>query len=372
MFSSNPEAVAIDAAHGLAFHRGLGTSITPSSTSPSDKYLTAEAVAEYAKNAYAKSNIALVGSGPSSSDLSQSVSQFFQGVPSTGSGSSAYKVQDNGASKYHGGEQRIASKAGNAFVLAFPGSSAFGTAGYKPAVDVLAALLGGESTIKWTPGFSLLSQATKDASRQVQVSTSNHSYSDAGLLTVSLTGNVDKVASTGKTVVDVLKKVAAGEVPADEVKKAAAYAKFRALESIQTLETGLEASGSALINNAKPYQVTEIAQSLDKVTEQNVKEVSSPFSPFSVLDIGQKLMIRPPNPSWAARRPSWLWVICSSCRMLRIWVLPFNGVGSRNMYTYIRVVYLFISVTRSGINQASVRRSSYQLLFILVSISLNI
>lgn len=272
LFSSNPEAVGIDAAHGLAFHRGLGASITPVSTSPSDKYLNAEAVAEFAKNAYAKPNIALVGTGPSSSDLSQSVSQFFQDLPSTGSSSSPYKVQDNGASKYHGGEQRIASKAGNAFVLAFPGSSAFGTAGYKPAVSVLAALLGGESTIKWTPGFSLLSQATKDA-KQLQVSTTNHTYSDAGLLTISLTGNVAQVATASKTVVDVLKKVAAGEVPADEVKKAAAYAKFRALESIQTLETGLEASGSALINNAKPYQVTEIAQSLDKVSEQSVKEV---------------------------------------------------------------------------------------------------
>lgn len=324
-FSSNPEAVGIDAAHGLAFHRGLGASITPISTSPSDKYLNAEAVAEFAQNAYAKSNIALVGTGPSSSDLSQSVSQFFQGLPSTGSSSSPYKVQDHGASKYHGGEQRIASKAGNAFVLAFPGSSAFGTAGYKPAVSVLAALLGGEPTIKWTPGFSLLSQATKDV-KQLQVSTANHSYSDAGLLTVSLTGNVGQVATASKTVVDVLKKVAAGEVPAEEVKKATAYAKFRALESIQTLETGLEASGSALINNAKPYQVTEIAQSLDKVSDQNVKEVCFiPLSFFQSSALNRTLLIcRLPNPSWAARLPSWLWVICSSCRTRRILALPFN------------------------------------------------
>jgi ubiquinol-cytochrome c reductase core subunit 2 len=67
---SNPETVAVDAAHGVAFHRGLGASITPSQTSPYEKYLSGDALAEFAQNAYAKSNVALVASGPNSAELS--------------------------------------------------------------------------------------------------------------------------------------------------------------------------------------------------------------------------------------------------------------------------------------------------------------
>ncbi|KAL4788429.1 Metalloenzyme, LuxS/M16 peptidase-like protein [Aspergillus varians] len=288
--ANNPEAVATDAAHSVAFHQGLGESITPSAHVPYEKYLTAEAIAEFAKNAYAKSNIALVGSGVSSSELSKWVGDFFKGLPSTGT-SGQYQVKSNSTSNYYGGEQRISTKAGNSVVIAFPGTSAFGTAAYKPTASVLAALLGGESSIKWTPGFSLLSQATQGFS-QLRVSTKNHAYSDAGLLTVSLSGRADQVASAGKSVVDVLKKAAAGEIPAEEIKKATALAKFRALESAQTLETGLELTGSGLINGSKAYQIGEVAQSVDSVTEAQVKDfaksiLSGKASVASVGDLSQ-------------------------------------------------------------------------------------
>ncbi|PYI12146.1 ubiquinol-cytochrome C reductase complex core protein 2 [Aspergillus sclerotiicarbonarius CBS 121057] len=262
--AANPEAVAVDAAHAVAFHRGLGES-----TVSLEKYLSAEALAEYAQQAFAKSNIALVGSGPNTADVAKWVGDLFKEVP-TGS-----QLQ-NTASKYYGGEQRISSKAGNAVVIAFPGSGAFGTAAYKPEASVLAALLGGESTIKWTPGFSLLAQATQGFS-QVRASTQNLSYSDAGLFTIALSGKADQITSAGKNAVDALKKVAAGEVASEEIKKAVAVAKFRALESAQSLETGLEATGSALINGSKPYQIGEVAQSIDAVTEAQVKEVANSF-----------------------------------------------------------------------------------------------
>ncbi|KAB8072847.1 Metalloenzyme, LuxS/M16 peptidase-like protein [Aspergillus leporis] len=284
--AANPEQQAIDAAHALAFHRGLGESVTPSTTTPFEKYLSAEALAEYAQHAYAKSNIALVGSGANSADLSKWVGEFFKGLP--GSGSSAqYKVQPKAATKYYGGEQRISSKAGNAVVIAFPGSGAFAASGYKPEASVLAALLGGESTIKWTPGFSLLAQATQGFS-QVRASTKSHAYSDAGLFTITLSGKADQVATASKNAVDALKKVAAGEVAGEEIKKAAALAKFRALESAQSLETGLEATGSALLSGGKPYQIGEIAQSIDAVTEVQVREVAKHFlsGKASVASVG--------------------------------------------------------------------------------------
>ncbi|KAJ5576289.1 Peptidase M16 core [Penicillium sp. DV-2018c] len=272
---SDSEAVALDAAHGVSFHRGLGASITPSLTSPYEKYLSGDAIAEFAQSAYAKSNIALVATGPNSAELSKWVGQFFKDVP-TGGASTKHSVLPSVASKYFGGEQRIASKTGNTVVIGFPGSSAFGTAGYKAEASVLAALLGGESTIKWSPGFSLLSQATKGFN-QLRVSTKNNAYSDAGLFTVTLSGQADQVGAASKNVVDALKKAAAGEVASEDIKKAIALAKFRALESVQTLETGLEATGSGLIHGNKPYQINEIAEALEKVTEQQVKEVANSF-----------------------------------------------------------------------------------------------
>lgn len=277
---SNAEAVAVDAAHSLAFHRGLGESLTPSETAPFDKYLSTEALAEFARGAYAKPNIALVASGANSRDLSRWVGEFFVGLPAT-SRSGEFRPQESAPSKYYGGEQRIASKAGNALVIAFPGSSQFGTSGYKPELSVLAALLGGESSIKWTPGFSLLAKATQGFS-QVNVSTKNTPYSDAGLFSITVSGKADKIAAVGKNVVDAVKRVAAGEVASEDVKKAIALAKFRALEAGQNLETGLEITGSGLINGFKPYQLAEVAESIDKVTEEQVKDVSSTESQFSL------------------------------------------------------------------------------------------
>ncbi|EAW14684.1 ubiquinol--cytochrome-c reductase subunit 2 [Aspergillus clavatus NRRL 1] len=284
--AANPEAIAADAAHSVAFHRGLGEHITPATTGPFEQYFTAEAIAEFAKEAYAKSNIAIVGSGSNSAEVSKWVGEFFKELPSSSS-SGLTNLHPNTATKYHGGEQRIASKAGNAVVIAFPGSSAFGTSGYKPEISVLATLLGGESSIKWTPGFSLLAKATQGFSG-VHVSTKNNAYSDAGLFTISLTGKADQVAAASKNVVDALKKTAAGEVASEDIKKAIALAKFRALESAQTLETGLEATGSALINGSKPYQIGEVAQSFDSVTEAQVKEAAKSFlsSKASVGTVG--------------------------------------------------------------------------------------
>ncbi|BDD59167.1 ubiquinol-cytochrome c reductase core subunit 1 [Monascus purpureus] len=261
--AAHPEVLAVEAAHGVAFHRGLGENITEV---PFEKYVNVEALAEFAKEAYSKPNVAVVSSGADSAELSKWVGEFFKELPS---GST---IQSE-ASKYYGGETRISSKTGNAVVVGFPGSSTFGTPGYKPEVAVLASLLGGESTIKWTPGFSLLAKATEGFSG-VHASTKNNAYSDAGLLTITVSGATSQIGEVSKSVVEAIKKVAAGEVPSEEVKKALALAKFRALESVENIETGLEATGSALLTGGKPYHVGEIAQAIDSVTAEKVQETA--------------------------------------------------------------------------------------------------
>ena len=56
---ANTLALAKDSAHGLAFHRGLGESLYPTS-SVYKKYLNADSLEEFAASAFAKPSFAVV------------------------------------------------------------------------------------------------------------------------------------------------------------------------------------------------------------------------------------------------------------------------------------------------------------------------
>ena len=265
---ASPLSMALNSVHGVAFHRGLGEPLYATSSVPMITYLDAEDIAKYSERAYAKDNISVVANGASSSEFSKWVGEFFQDAHS------GSKLSDP-ASKYYGGEERIAHGAGNVMVIGFQGSSSFtGGSTYKPEIAVLAALLGGESTIKWSPGFSLLAKAAYEFPG-VHVSTQHAAYSDAGLLYITLTGSAAQIAKASKSAVDTIKKVAAGEIAEEDIKKATALAKFRALEAGQQTETGLEATGNGLIEGGKPFQSDEIGSSIEKVSADKVKAVSS-------------------------------------------------------------------------------------------------
>jgi len=261
---------AFNSAHGVAFHRGLGNPLRPFSSIPIKKYLNEDLLQQYSRAAYAKSNIAVVANGASNPDLSKWVGEFFTESPE--SPPSNFPSRGTAPTKYYGGEERIAHDSGNSMILAFPGSSSFTGSSYKPEMSVLASLLGGQSTIKWSPGFSLLSKATA-MYPQAHISTAHHTYSDAGLLTISLTGNAGQVRSASHDVVKALKDVAAGNVREEDVKKAVATAKFQALESGQNIDTGIELTGAGLIQGGKAFQLDEVAKTIDKVSEEQVKKV---------------------------------------------------------------------------------------------------
>ena len=267
----SPTELALNSAHGVAYHRGLGTPLHPTSSTPLSKYLNVRDLKLYSQAAYAKPNIAVVANGASHEDLSKWVGQFFGDAPSS------YPAQvpkiEIPPTKYYGGEERIAHDAGNTMILAFPGSSSF-TSGksYKPEISVLAALLGGQSSIKWSRGFSLLAKASADYP-QAHISTSHAAYSDAGLLYITLTGNARHIRDASKAVVATIKGVAAGEVGKEDIRKAVALAKFRALEAGQNIEAGLESTGAGLVQGGKAFQIDEVAKSIDGVTDEQVKKV---------------------------------------------------------------------------------------------------
>ena len=234
------------------------------------KYLQEDLLRQYSQAAYAKNNFAVVANGANHQDLSKWVGQFFTESPA--SPPPDFPIPGSSPSKYYGGEERVAHDSGNTMILAFPGSSSFTGGSYKPEMAVLSSLLGGQSNIKWSPGFSLLSKATA-ANPQVHVLTTHHTYSDAGLLTVSMSGNARQVREVGQQVVTALKNTAAGKVSSEDIKKARAAAKFKALESGQNIDTGIELTGAGLVQGGKAFQIDEVGKGMDGVTEDQVKKV---------------------------------------------------------------------------------------------------
>jgi ubiquinol-cytochrome c reductase core subunit 2 len=268
-FLASVTDMATNSAHSLAFHRGLGVPTASASQTPYTKYLDAATIEYFSKIAYTKSNMAVVANGADHGEFSKWMSEFFDDVPAQPLEQSTAGTEQT---KYVGGEERIAHDGGNAMVIAFPGSSSFTGKFYKPEIAVLGSLLGGQSAVKWSPGFTILGNA---AAQGTKVTTTSAIYSDAGLLYTTITGSAKGVAETAKAAVDAIKKIAAGEITSEQVSKAKAAAKFKELEHGQDIRAGLELTGNGLIHNTQAYQIDEVAKAIDGVSEEAVKSVCS-------------------------------------------------------------------------------------------------
>ncbi|KAL1889198.1 ubiquinol-cytochrome c reductase core subunit 1 [Sporothrix stenoceras] len=260
-YSADDLATALDAAHAVAFHTGLGEALNPSTTTPLSSYLSHTSVSQFANSAYARSNFALVADGATQVALSKWVDQFFKKSPNSGS------ALTSAASKYYGGQHRIESASGNAVVIAFPTS---GLKAPDATVEVLTALLGGESSIKWTPGFTLLSKAAAGV-HGAQIVARNLAYSDAGLLTLQVTGqSAAAVRAAADAAVKVLKTVAGGSASKEDVAKAIAKARFDALTAQEPGSAGVTAAGTAALHGLKTFQPAEASKAYAGVTAEKL------------------------------------------------------------------------------------------------------
>jgi ubiquinol-cytochrome c reductase core subunit 2 len=239
-------------------------------STPLGKYVSGDKVKAFASSAYGKSNVAVVASGASSSDLTKWVGEFFT------SGSAGSVLSGPGATKYFGGESRIPlGGSTSSIVIAFPGSSAYasGSNAYKPEVSVLATLLGGHSSIKWSPGFNLLSKVAA-AHPGVSISTTAPSYSDSGLLAITIEGPATSVAKAAKEAVAALKSVASGDVSKELLTKAVALSKFDTLEASETSEAQLLNTGISLLTGGKTLEVADVVKQVGSVSSQAVSKIA--------------------------------------------------------------------------------------------------
>ncbi|KAI9724697.1 MAG: ubiquinol-cytochrome c reductase core subunit 1 [Chrysothrix sp. TS-e1954] len=280
---ANTHRLAQASAHSLAFHRGLGEPVLPTSSTPLHKYLSHDAIGAYSSLAYTKPTVALVANGVEHSELKKWTGEYFNDLRQhPAPGVPPFLGQEQ--SQYFGGEERIAHSNGNTVVLAFPGSSSLTGGFYKPEVAVLAALLGGQSTIKWSPGFSLLAKAAhKQQGAGIDVDTDSHIYSDAGLLTITIhskhyPGSVRDVAADA---VSILKGIADGSgLEEKDFKRAVATARFKELEHGQLPQAGLELTGAGMVQSGKPYQLDESAEKIGKVEMSGVKKAAQDMLQF--------------------------------------------------------------------------------------------
>lgn len=180
-------------------------------------------------------------------------------------------------------------------VLAFPGSNLHAD---KADVAVLSALLGGDSSIKWSPGFSLLSKAAAAAQGSTIVA-KNLAYTDAGLMTIQITGSAQAVRNGAQEAVKALKSVAESGVTKEILTKAIAKAKFDLLTANELTGTGMVSAGNSLIHGGKIFQVTDALKGYEAVTAEKVKAVS--YDSFSIL-----LSTPTDNPRFRLRRRCWM------------------------------------------------------------------
>ncbi|WVO15094.1 hypothetical protein L204_102738 [Cryptococcus depauperatus] len=227
--STSPSVVAFDLAHAIAFRRGLGNSLYANRNYP----VTIDGVKNYGDASFAKSNLAVVGTGISTEALAKAVESAF-GSGTSSSGSKLSTPQ----SAYFGGEARVAldihapATSTPTVILAY-GTSSPATADLK----VLKHLLGGETSVKWTPGVSPLSKAA-DKLPGASAKAFLLPYSDAALFGVILSAPTSAQTKILAQEVASIIKNAGAEFKEDEVKRAVAKATFEDATSTETL-TGL-------------------------------------------------------------------------------------------------------------------------------------
>lgn len=183
--------------------------------------MSSEDVKSYAQKAFAKSNIAVLGSGISSEALAKAVQSSFGGASSAG-GASGLSA---GSSTYYGGEQRVpldlhaGPPAQPTLLIAFGSTSASSA-----ELKVLQNLLGGETSVKWTPGTTPLAKAADKVPGAI-AKAFLLPYSDASLVGVLVSAPTSEgVRSVAKDVASAIKGVA--NAKDEEVKRAIAKAKF--------------------------------------------------------------------------------------------------------------------------------------------------
>ena len=262
---TSPPTIALSAIHGTAFHRGLGSPILASPTTP----INVHQIAEYASLAYTKSNVVIVASGATTEELAPQIQEFWGDMP-------AGKPLPTPTVKFHGGETRIAHKTANhnVYAIAFPGSALYGPKS-SPEQIVLAHHLGGFPRLKWANGHSAFAKVSAGLEGKVNLFATNIGYSDAGLFCIMAVGGPFNVAEGIARALRTLRDIAKGTttIKADELKRAIASARYITYATSEARLSGLEPIGQSVLDLGKVPDTDSVVASYEKVTPDKLKQV---------------------------------------------------------------------------------------------------
>lgn len=203
---SDATYTALEGAYAAAFRTGLGNALLVDKTDS----VTAEDVARYGLASFTKANASIAAKGVTPEDLAELVDSKFASV-------SAGVENTASPSKFYSGETRVKTSGDSALVLAFPAAPSAG-------LTALSYALGGSSSVKWSLGQSLLSVASGKTGASISAKVDN--FSDASLLSISVTGESAAVITEGaKEAVKAVTAAAQG-LSKEAVTAALAQAKF--------------------------------------------------------------------------------------------------------------------------------------------------
>lgn len=215
---ADPSVHALELAHAIAFRSGLGESLFAQPHSN----ITADDVAEYAKNVLGKGNVIILGTGISQEKLSQLVEKHLASAPRA-------SVTDSQTTKYYGGETRVSfSEQGqHGPHTVFVG---YGLPGQPTAeLSVLYHHLSTTPSLKWSTSSSPLASGLPSGASARPVLLQ---YSDASLFGILIQGETPgDVTEAGKTVAQVFNNIPLKE---EDLKRATAKAKFAAASEQDT------------------------------------------------------------------------------------------------------------------------------------------
>ncbi|KAI5121471.1 hypothetical protein M0805_003928 [Coniferiporia weirii] len=256
--SLNPATVALELAHAIAFRKGLGSSIF----APAHVSVTSDDVKSFAAQAFAKGNVAVLGTGIDQETLSKLVEKHLGAL----AGGSALASP---SSQYFGGETRQVLHSGPQTVFI-----GFGTTGAPSAeLAVLAAHLSTTPSVKWSAGLSPIAAAIPAGTVVQPVLLP---YSDATLFGLLVQGETaDAVKQAAAASVKILNETTVGgSVKPEELKKAIAKAKFAAASAIEDRDGFVSAFGSKVLSNSEA-SLSSVYSALDGVSASNFFKAAS-------------------------------------------------------------------------------------------------
>jgi ubiquinol-cytochrome c reductase core subunit 2 len=251
----NPATQALEAAHALAFRHGLGQSLF----APAHNSLSVDDIRSFATSAFAKNNLAVLGTGIDQAMLNSLVEAGLDGA-------SASPSITTPPSKYFGGETRLESGSGPQTVFI-----GYGIAGApSPSTSVLASYLSPIPSVKWSKGLSPLSSLPEGSSAQVV----HLPYSDATLFGLLIQGSTAAAVKEASNVAVAALKSTAKSLKPEELTSAVAKAKFAAANAVESREGLANGFASALLAGSD-FSFANTISSLDKVSSSDVTKTAA-------------------------------------------------------------------------------------------------